>query len=325
MNTSNLIRYSLSIGAAVLLAGCGGSQPPIDAPGAMPQSHAIATHAERGTSWMLPGAKNEDLIYATGGCGGTCVLSYPEGKLVGSLNVGATAGACADTSGNVYIANQNTVLEFAHGGTTPINTFTVSSGTDAACSVDSTTGNVAVVIYFSSSYDVAVFSSPSAPPTTYRVTDGAQFCAYDVEGNLFVDSHNPNIVLSELQKGGGGFMPVSIDIIQKAPGQLQWDGKYLALEGIGITHGATIYQLKISGSSATVVHTTKFKGMTEAARQSWIEGNRILIPFGTRGNGPFVTKIGVWKYPRGGKPLQIFKQFAEGLNLQGVTFSPASS
>jgi hypothetical protein len=308
-----------------MLAGCGGSQPPIGVPGAMPQTSALAMHAGRGTSWMLPGAKNEDLIYATGGCGGTCVLSYPEGKLVGSLNVGATAGACADTSGNVYIANQNTVLEFAHGGTTPINTFTVSGGTDAACSVDSTTGNVAVVIYFSSSYDVAVFSSPSAPPTTYRVTDGAQFCGYDVEGNLFVDSHNPNIVLSELQKGGGGFMPVSIDIIQKAPGQLQWDGKYLALEGIGITHGATIYQLKISGSSATVVHTTKFKGMTEAARQSWIEGNRILIPFGTRGNGPFVTKIGVWKYPRGGKPLQIFKQFAEGLNLQGVTFSPASS
>ena len=37
---------------------------------------------------MLPEAKNEDLIYATGGCGGVCVLSSPGGKLIGSLSIG---------------------------------------------------------------------------------------------------------------------------------------------------------------------------------------------------------------------------------------------
>jgi hypothetical protein len=36
--------------AAALLARCGGSQPPIGAPGAMPQTSAIAVHAERGGS-----------------------------------------------------------------------------------------------------------------------------------------------------------------------------------------------------------------------------------------------------------------------------------
>jgi hypothetical protein len=42
--------------AFALLAACGGSQLPIGAPGAMPQSQtsAIATHANRGGSWMLP-------------------------------------------------------------------------------------------------------------------------------------------------------------------------------------------------------------------------------------------------------------------------------
>ena len=39
--------YALSISlAAALLAGCGGSQPPIGATGAMPQSSAIAAHAK---------------------------------------------------------------------------------------------------------------------------------------------------------------------------------------------------------------------------------------------------------------------------------------
>jgi hypothetical protein len=42
-----------------MLAGCGGSQPPIGAPGAIPQTSAIAAHAERGKSWMLPEASYE--------------------------------------------------------------------------------------------------------------------------------------------------------------------------------------------------------------------------------------------------------------------------
>jgi hypothetical protein len=39
---THLARYALSIdAAAALLAGCGGSQPPIAAPGAMPQSARV--------------------------------------------------------------------------------------------------------------------------------------------------------------------------------------------------------------------------------------------------------------------------------------------
>ena len=55
MKSLDFGRYVLgSFAAAALLSACGGSQPPIGAPGAMPQSRAIATHAERGGSWMLP-------------------------------------------------------------------------------------------------------------------------------------------------------------------------------------------------------------------------------------------------------------------------------
>ena len=38
-----------SLVASALLVGCGGSQPPIGAPGAMPQLSAIAEHANRDT------------------------------------------------------------------------------------------------------------------------------------------------------------------------------------------------------------------------------------------------------------------------------------
>ena len=39
--------YALSCVAAAMLAGCGGSQPPIGAPGAIPQSNAMAPSSYR--------------------------------------------------------------------------------------------------------------------------------------------------------------------------------------------------------------------------------------------------------------------------------------
>lgn len=42
MSIRQVIHYAFSMtGAAVLLSGCGGSQPPIDAPGAMSQECCI--------------------------------------------------------------------------------------------------------------------------------------------------------------------------------------------------------------------------------------------------------------------------------------------
>ena len=69
MNTSTPIRYSLSIVAA-MLAGCGGSQPPIGAPGAMPQTSGDR-NARR--SWQVvdaAGSEERGLTLRRGrGCG----------------------------------------------------------------------------------------------------------------------------------------------------------------------------------------------------------------------------------------------------------------
>ena len=83
MKSLDFSRYVLGVCAAVaMLAGCGGSQPPIGTPGAMPQTSALATHADRGTSWMLPDAKSKDLLYV-GDIYDVTVYSYPQGKLEG--------------------------------------------------------------------------------------------------------------------------------------------------------------------------------------------------------------------------------------------------
>jgi hypothetical protein len=54
-------RSALGLSAAAFLAACGGSQPPIGAPGAMPQTSAIATHAEPGGLRVLPPDERDTL------------------------------------------------------------------------------------------------------------------------------------------------------------------------------------------------------------------------------------------------------------------------
>jgi hypothetical protein len=77
--------YAFTICASTaFLAGCGGSQP-FGAPSAIPQSRSIAARTERGESWIIPGSSIGALIDGVGGCRCTCVVSYPAGKLVGSL------------------------------------------------------------------------------------------------------------------------------------------------------------------------------------------------------------------------------------------------
>jgi|SRR5580692_4879678 len=85
MRISHFSGYAFGICAvAAMLAGCGGSQPPITATAAMPQRPAIATHVERGKSWMLPGNRQNALMYLSAK-GKSYVLSYPDGKLVVKL------------------------------------------------------------------------------------------------------------------------------------------------------------------------------------------------------------------------------------------------
>ena len=72
--------------AAAMLTGCAGSQPPIGAPGAMVQTSAIATHTDRGTSWIKSKASSGDLLYVSQELGSVSIFSYPKGELVGSFS-----------------------------------------------------------------------------------------------------------------------------------------------------------------------------------------------------------------------------------------------
>lgn len=305
-------RGALSVSVAlVLLAGCGGSMPEIGSAG-----------AARGSSALQ--AAGGDLLYVTGGCGGTCALSYPKGKPVGALTTSG-ASLCSDKHGNVFVptatASGNAVVyEYGHGATTPKATLSLSGILAEGCAVDPMTGNLAVT-YLCRDCDygpVAIFRKAKGSPTSYdRSGVFLSFCGYDNAGNLFADgSGGSGFALLELPHGGSSLTTISVDQTIATAGEVQWDGTYVAIEDL---YHPVIYQFQVSGSAATLKGTTQLTGAGNWAAQSWIDGGTVIVPYAATGSSP--SAVGYWKYPAGGSATKVIKKRLGPGTLAGVTVS----
>jgi hypothetical protein len=303
MRTTRLIRSALSFCAAAILPACGGSQPPIGAPGVMHPFNAITTHAEHGRSWMLPDAKSHDLLYVSDFYG-VEVLSYPKGLPMGRLASGG-GGLCADRAGNIFVPNLNArnVYEYAHGGTKPIRIFyDISVDFNPwDCSVDPTTGNLAVTSLDAPS--VVIFPKAKNWPRVYYDPYAILFeCAYDDKGNLYVDPvvHRHRLYIGVLLKSTHTFKNFLLDSRAGHPGGLQFDGRHVVADDLRTN---TLHQLRFSGSKAIVVGSTPLNGATSVA-QYWIQGKIVIGPdeFGP---------VYYWKYPAGGSPIYEIQAFFE--------------
>jgi hypothetical protein len=335
MKSLDFGRCALGIcAAAAMLAGCGGSQPPIGAPGAMPQASALATHAERGTSWMLPEARSEDLLYTSNDDGDVYVYSYPAFKQVGELQLNeATQGLCVDKQSDVFVpawtGDVSTltgyIYEYAHGGTQPIATLSDPGALNTSCSVDPTTGNLAVTNAYQSGYDygnVAIYPNASGSPTTYVVTDiEPGWSAYDGNGDLFVDGYHGGSAspLAELPKGSSTFSSVTLNKSISTE-SLQWEKGYLTIASATNNLGPLyIYRVHISASQGTIVGSTALTMRHlgyDGNGQYWIQGDRVL------GAGLRHSRLQIWRYPAGGDAVKtVVKRFTPW----GVVVSAAAS
>jgi sugar lactone lactonase YvrE len=206
MRVSHLGRYALSCCAAIaILPGCGGSQPPIGAPGAMPQGSAIATHADRGKSALETTPQSlgynvtAPLLYATN-VGNTNVTVYrarakDPGPLA-TITDGLTNpfGACIDGQGTLYITNEPAssgwVSEYPLGKTTPSTIITDGISEPAYCAIDAD-GNLWVVNF--GGPNVTEYLKGSKKPHAV-ITKGLVEpvgIAIDGSGNLYVGNFTP--------------------------------------------------------------------------------------------------------------------------------------
>jgi hypothetical protein len=305
------VRDSLAISvAAALLAACGGSQPPIGAPGAIKQTSAITQHADRSGSWMLPDAKSRDLLYVDAGDGTIVyVFSYPKGKLLGEIkqpNSDMQQGLCSDSSGDVFVnamnGNNGNTYEYEHGGKKPVADLIEPYLWVYGCSVDPTTGNLAVasVNWLSAASWVAVYKHATGTPQIYQdpAIINYEFCGYDNKGNLFVDGtgQSGRFEFAKLPKGSDAFKNITLNQSIGWGGQVQWDGSRIVV-GADSAAPAVAYQFVINGRKGKEVGSTTLSGSVSVP-QFWVQGAVIIGPEAG------ANEVGLWKYPGGGAPIK---------------------
>jgi hypothetical protein len=250
---------------------------------------------------MLPKADAGDLLYVADSGAGVIVYSYgqPGIRYVGYLSSPQyPEGECVDKAQNIFITDSDDeILEYAHGGTSPIAVLNDPYATPLSCSVDRITGNLAVVgdPFLEGSPGVAIYKHARGKPTFYADAGFGVECGYDDKGNLFIDGavYSGRLNFAELAKGKSTFTNITLNQSFHAAGGIQWDGKHLA---VGDLYAAVIYQFDISGSSGTEVGSTSLDG-SGAVWQFFVDGDRVIAPSTVEDGSGFVS---VYDYPAGG-------------------------
>ena len=256
-------------------------------------------------SWVSPEAKREDLLYVSDQLfSEVYVFSYPGLDPVGTLTgFNLPEGICTDKRGDVFVTDllARRVVEYEHGGSEPIRTLD-DGGYPQGCSVDPSTGDLAVADYGSSGSpgEIAVFHKARGAPALYRDATMISFanCGYDGSGNLFADGqkYGNDPGLAELPLHAGKLRDLDLGRDFDGEGSVQWDGRHVAIMG---NSPKRIYRLAIVGSKAKIVgHTTITP--PKYSLSFWIRGNRLILTYIPPHSRD--TALAIWSYPDGGAP-----------------------
>jgi hypothetical protein len=218
------------------------------------------------------------------------------------------------------ITGSNEIDEYAHGGTTPIATIILPSGYPTACSVDPTTGNLAVVaISTPKELQDSLFIYPQAQgnPTIYtdKLLPAITSVAYDNAGNLLFGAATKagGSRIGELKAGRNQFTIIKLLGNPRTYfEQIQWDGTYLVfLVPNGRGYGTTVNQVKISGKTATIANSFLLSYCQDV--YFWIDNSSstlLSFYYPPKVNNNYA--IARWYYPSGGKPTSRFYRLTKG-------------
>ncbi len=317
MQAQSLSRFAAALCVAVAwLTGCGGSQSPIGAPGAMTKATVDAEESVSRDVLLYVTDPNANLVY---------MVSLPSGKLVGKLTgFNQPLTDCSDAAGNVYITDSQDgqVRAYKHGAKSAFRVLSVPGYIPTGCSADPTTGDLAVTSCCGSpNGSLAVFKNARGSPKYYSDEEygGYWFCTYDDKGNLFANairSGSSTFHVVELQKNKQRLISITLrpSLSSTEAPSLAWDGSALAIAN---DSPSAIYQYAINGTRGVRTHTTKILGGRPFDMFYVLASGKTRTLYATIINNSVVS-VGVYKYPNGGKPL---RQLYDAVEPLGVTVS----
>lgn len=319
-------RVIAALAPAVLVA-CSGA-PPTTAVGpsalarlstSVAAGWAAPARPDRRRSWISPKVSGKSTVLFVSDTGTDDVYMYevPSLKLVGTITgFQQPQGECSDAKGDVWItdANAQTIYEVSHQGRLE-QKLADSKGYPVGCAWN-TNGDLAVMNIFGTDGahgEVLVYPHHSKRPITYVNTQQYyyDFGGYDASGNLFFDGRSESgaFMLSELPSGAKSAQTIAINQRLYFPGMVQMStasGNLLVGDQeCGGSSRACVYQMTISGSTATVAGTVKLESATGSAVCDLVQGveaNGRIAGSDWEFCGYTKTSADLWPFPGGGKP-----------------------
>lgn len=323
MKTLDFGGYALGICAAVgMLSGCGSPAPL--APAGSLAGDGTARHVSPDSSWMDPAAVGTFLLYVSNGDGIVNVYRYWQHTLVGELtNFTKPEGECTDGSGNVYITDYGSgeIVEYAHGGKTPLRTINDSPYKPYGCAINLKNGDLAVANYSQSSYysegNVAVYAGAKGKPAYYsnKYLYHVNACAYDKYGDLLAtgfylySGYYLYTNFAYLPAKSKDFeqidLPPSSSYGWGAVQGVGWDGEYWTVEAYD-----DLYQYTIN-IKPELIGTVKLEGDSGPVAFYSTDPNKQATQAVGAYSFESTSYVYYWKYPAGGEPVE---QVTHGLD-----------
>jgi|GEM_PF-1206411 len=222
------------------------------------------------------------------------------------------AGECVDRKNDVWITDFRAydVVKYGHGGSKPIEILQ-TAGHPIGCAVDFTSGNLAVVNFFTKNGpgNLQVWKNGGGKPTTY--TPAALYYlwppAYNANGAVFFEGRlkdGSRYGVSELANGAKALRE---DRLKGATihfgGAAEWDGAHIALVDQASASGDTtvIYRTSFSGAVGAVLGRTHLNdschgNATDVVQPFIVPADGIVVG----GNLSCKNRVDYWEYPAGG-------------------------
>jgi len=266
-----------------------------------------------------PSGSSGDIIYVST-VKGVVLVSYPEGKIISTIPFYTSdipITVCSDpNAGNVFLPENNTIYEYAHGATTPDATLSVPSGYEDAygCALDPLTGDLAVAVVVVGGYGaLLVYPKATGTPTVYRnkQIEFFGYLAYDASGNLFsaIEKRTFGWFIAEIPAGKTQVKFLKIVGCACQPGKLEWDGEHLVFEDSN-SGQSYLGQLSVAKNSVTLVGMVEPRGIVNNDA-FWINNRHVFGRFVAIRHGNNVP-VGVWAYPSNGKHKKAFYDISKG-------------
>jgi DNA-binding beta-propeller fold protein YncE len=220
-------RFPLSVGiAAAFLSGCGGSQTPVGASGAMPEVPSSSAKAGHCKAWMsAKGDSRNPWLYVADTL--DSVIYVYELRKSGAIEIGEITeglngpfGEAVDSAGNLYVANQNSpgnVVIYAPGKLSPSLTLSQDLEMPQGVAVDAS-GDVWITNR-GDNPGIAVFPPGKTEPSAYITNALIQKPIedfFDGAGNLYFS--DPSTGVSEIPSGSQRVFSLGLQGLTQATG-----------------------------------------------------------------------------------------------------------